>query len=573
MVAQLRIAQPDYHGRFIAYVDGVLAGDIVACRFVRLACERHVRDAERAATEPDYPYYFEPWFVHDVCAFYELCPHVKGIWDRATLTAEPWICFVLGSVFGWRRRSDGMRRFDTVYLEVARKNAKSAISSVVALYTATCEGEVGPEIRTAATTGDQARIVFDVARRMAERLPQLREAFGLVPLKNEIRIRTNGGDIKPINAKASTQDGLNPHCAVLDELHAHPDRDLFDVLRSARGARRNPLSWYITTAGYNVHGVAYEQRRTVTQILEQVIELDHYFGIVYTFDQEDVDEERWFDSDVWPKANPNYNVSVQPREFEGYAQEARASAEAFAEFRTKRLNIWGGAKTAWIAPADWSACDGEVDVAALRNVPCYMGMDLASTSDTASVARVWRVDDRVYVRVRFYVPEARIRERVERYSVPYDAWARTSALIATPGNVIDYAAIERDIKNDLAELEVIEIAYDEWNSYDLVNRLSEDGAPMIGFRQGPISYNEPMRQLEIAIASQRIAHGGDPVLAWQASNVIARRDVNDNMAPDKKNSLEKIDGMCALLMAFGRLLVNEGADWLDIPEDYEVLMI
>ena len=261
----------DYVAEAVAHARAAVEGTRVAGRLEVAACRRFLRDIERANVETC-PFYFDEVEAAKPCAFAENLPHVEGHWEKGDgrLVLEPWQCFILVNVFGFRRRSDGLRRYNTAYIEVARKNGKSALSAVVALYCLTCEQEVGPKVYCAATTGDQARIVFDVAKKMTERTTPLREYFGIEPYAHVLYCGANGGSLQAINAKASTQDGLNPHLSIIDELHAHKDRALFDVLRSARGARKNPLSWYITTAGYNLESVAYEQRELVVKILDGI---------------------------------------------------------------------------------------------------------------------------------------------------------------------------------------------------------------------------------------------------------------------------------------------------------------
>jgi phage terminase large subunit-like protein len=524
-------------------------------RWVRLAAQRHLRDWKRSRRRnlPRWDYYFEKAEVNRVCGFVEELPHVEGEWDTPTLTLEPWQVFLLGVVFGWRRYSDDKRRFNTAYVELARKNGKSFLSSAVALYCLCCEDEPGPQVKTAATTGDQARIVFDVAKKVVSHhtMGEFRAYFGLEGMANAVTCSASGGSIRPINAKASTQDGLNPHLAIIDELHAHKDRALFDVLKSARGARKNPLSWYITTAGYNVEGVCYEQRRLVTQILEGVVPgMDHYFGIIWTLDKGD-DE---FDPKVWPKANPNFGVSVSPEEFAGYADEARLSPDSHAEFRTKRCNIWTSARDGWVNIDLWRRNTGEVDLDELEDVPAFLAADLASTTDMASVRLVWLVGDRVKTWGRYYLPEEAVEPRTMRGNVPYQRWAAEGRVIPTPGGVIDYAYIERDIKALCERFNVRELIFDPWNAKDLIQRLQEAGFPVIEFPQSVARFNSPMKELERRYRVGLLDHGNDPVLTWNASNLVSWTDPNGNVKPDKKRSPEKIDGMVTLIMALDRAL-------------------
>lgn len=530
-------------------------------KWERLACKRFLDDLKRAKRK-DCSFYYSPEWAKKACSFIELLPHVEGDWKNPLIVLESWQVFQLVNIFGWRKKKDNTRRYDTVYIEVARKNAKSTLSSGIALFCFLYENETGPQVKCAATTGDQARIVFDVARKMVDKRPQLKSALMIETYKDSIICLRNGGSIKPINSKASTQDGLNPHCSILDELHAHSSRALFDVLRSARGARKNPLSLYITTAGYDTNGVCYEQHSYVKKILESVIQDDSYFGMIYSVDIGD----NPLDPTVWRKANPNYGVSVNPDELANYAAQAKILPRVLAEFLIKRCNYWTSAKNSYINMLAWQKCVGKVELETLKDVPCYGGLDLARVSDLAAWALTWKVGEQVKTYVRCYIPEARLIEMNEKKTLPYQQWVDEGWLVVTPGDVTDYAWIEKDIRDALDTYNIQAIAYDPWNATDLVNRLVEYGAPMMIFRQGFQSYNPPMKEIERLVLSKLIEHGGNPVLAWCVSNMIARLDPNQNLAPDKAKSADKIDAIVALLMALGAMLSGAEAEG---PSVYE----
>jgi phage terminase large subunit-like protein len=553
---------PDYAAAAQAYARDVLAGKIQACKWVKLACRRHLEDLGRAS-----PFLYDEAEAAKVCEFAELLPHIEGTWDTPTIKLEPWQIFCLSVIFGWRRKSDGGRRFSKVYFEVARKNAKSTLAAVVSLYCFCYEGEPAPYIFVGATTGAQAQKVFHPARMMATKTHALREAFGLEVWAKSIT-EPGGGYIQPINSKGSTQDGHNPHLAVLDELHAHKDRALYDVLDSAMGARRNPLMWIITTAGFDTQGVCYEQRSYATKVLEAVLEADHFFAIIYTLDDADASTgakaDDPFDPRVWIKANPNLGVSVTLSSMESAAKEAQAQPGKLGEFQTKRLNVWTSASKGHVNVAKWKACKGPVDLEALRSVPCWAGYDLGSTSDLTSFRMIWWLDGRLKTWGTRYLPEAAVEPRTTRNSVPYARWRNTMFmgypyLTVTPGDVTDYAWIERDIRWALANFNVQAIGFDSWNSQDLNNRLMADGAPLRQVRQGHASLAGPMKELDRLYLSGLLDHGGDEVLAWCASNVVARRDHNDNLVPSKVNSSEKIDDYAALLNAMAVSLAEKPA--------------
>jgi len=544
-------AEPDrdYTATARAYARNVLAGRVVACKWVRLACQRHLDDLARAKADPGWGFVFSPWHARDVCDFAEKLPHIEGRWATPTIRLEPWQVFCLCVIFGWRRRGDGGRRFSKVYWEVARKNAKSTLAAVVTLYCFTCEGELAPHVLIGATTGAQAQKVFHPARMMVAQTPALAEAFGVQVWAKSLTER-GGGYVQTINSKGSTQDGHNPHLGVLDELHAHKDRALYDVIDSAFGARSNPLLWVITTAGFDTNGVCYEQRSFVAKMLEGIVVADHYFGVIFTLDEGDDP----LDPTVWIKANPNLGVSVHLANMQAAATEARSQPGKMPEFATKRCNVWTSARAGHINVLRWRECNGAVDLEQLRNVPCWAGLDLGATSDLTSLRLIWWLDGRLKTWGTRYLPEAAVEPRTTRNSVPYARWVAQDfmgrpLITVTPGDVTDYTYVERDIRWALAEFRILAIGFDPWNSQDLVNRLTEDGAPMVAVRQGAASLSGPMKELDRAYLSGLLDHGGDEVLAWCASNVVPRPDHNENLAPSTRLSMEKIDDYVAMLNA------------------------
>jgi phage terminase large subunit-like protein len=527
------------------------------CKWVRKAAQRFIGDLKRAGSK-GCAFGFDTWEANNVCDFIEKLPHVEGSWSTKTITLEPAQIFILANVFGFRRRENGSRRFTDTYIEMARKSAKSTLTAGVALYCLTSEDENGPQVVIGATTGSQALKVFTPARNMVERTRALREAFNIKAWAHSISCEDNDGYIQPINAKSSTQDGWNPHVGILDELHAHKDRGLHDVIKSSFGARRNPLMWRITTAGYNSLGVCFEQHQLVEKILDGIFSADHYFGIIFTLD--DGDDE--FDEHVWIKANPMLGITPSLASMRDYAKEAKQSPDSRGEFLTKRLNRWTTAHKGWINMEQWKHCSRKtepIDISEmLLSTECYGGLDLAATSDITAFVLIWLIEGRLKIRGRYYLPEETVKPRTERGNVPYQTWVAQGFLTLTPGNVFDDEFVQRDIEAALKQFKVKEIAFDPWNATSLVNRLQSSGAPMVEFRQGPKSYHPAMQDFEKLLKAGRIDHNNNPVLTWAASNLVVRRDANMNMAPDKKNSLEKIDPMVALLMALGRQSVSQG---------------
>lgn len=555
-----RPQQGDYVAVAIAYAEDAVA-DRKRTRYnkwVRLAAKRFLDDLKVAQRKRPL-FHWSAGQANGACEFIEALPHVEGDWGADNLIRlEPAQVFFICNLFGFRR-ADGTRRFTTALFAVARKNAKSTLAAAILLYCFCCEYETGPQILSAATTGDQARIVWGVAKRVVQKLAELRETFSLEALANTIVRYEVGGVFKPINAKASTQDGLNPSALCFDELHAHKTRDLYDVLRSAAGARKNPLFLYTTTEGFENPGPWPEVRQFAFQVLERVVDADHFLALYYAVDEEDDD----FDETKWIKANPLLGVSVTLEKLREYAVEAKQQPGALAEFQIKRLNRRAASGEGWINLHRWRKCAGTVDLEFLQGKRCFAALDLASTMDMNSWRLVWHVDGVFYTWGRYWVPAAAVAQRNERGTVRYAPWVQAGWITQTEGDVADYSVIRRDILADWERFQPIEVAYDIWNASQLANELTEAGVTLVQFIQGPKSYNPAMQALERAYLDGKLVHDGNPVLTWNAANLVARRDANMNMAPDRKNSAGKIDGICALLMATGRaaLSVTEKSFW------------
>jgi phage terminase large subunit-like protein len=547
----------DYVSIAIAYAEEAIADRKLEKfgKWIRLAAKRFIADLKRAQKARP-PFLWSAEQANQACEFIEMLPHVEGDWGGENLIKlEPSQVFFVVNLFGFRRE-DGTRRFTTALFAVARKNAKSTLAATILLYCFCCEHETGPQILSAATTGDQARIVWGVAKRMVDKVTDLRDAFTLEAYANAIARYEVGGTFKPINAKASTQDGLNPSALCFDELHAHKTRDLYDVLRSAAGARKNPLFLYTTTEGYENPGPWAEVRSFAFQVLEEIVDADHFLAVYYALDEEDSD----FDETKWIKANPLLGVSVTLQKLREYAKEAKQQPGALAEFQIKRLNRRASSSDGWINLVKWRKCGGEVDLEALSDFPCWAGMDLASTTDMTAFRLVWLVGDEFVTWGRYWVPDAAIAQRNERGTVRYSPWVQSGFITQTEGDVSDYSVIRRQIVEDWERFKPLEVAFDPWNSTQLVNELQEAGLNMVQFIQGPKSFNPAMQALERAYTSKKLRHGNNPVLTWNAANIVARRDANMNMAPDKKRSADKIDGLVALLMALGRAVLHQQKD-------------
>lgn len=551
----------DYVGIACAFAHHALKDKKTTGKYIRLAAKRFLSDLKCSRK----PWVFSEPHAVQACAFIECLPHIEGEWESPNITLHPAHVFMIVQTFGFRRRSDGHRRFTTVVYASGRKSAKSTIASGIGLYCLAVEGGNGPQVVSAATTGAQARIVWSVAKKMVEKEHDLREYYNVEPFANSIACWSNGGSFRPINAKASTQDGLNPSCVILDELHAHKNHDLLNVLRSAAGGRAAPLFLYLTTEGYETPGPWPEEREFGKKLLEGAVKADHVLFLYFAVDDEDDD----FDETAWKKANPLWDVNPYlVAEIKKAREEAKAKPGAAAEYRIKRLNRPSSAADTAIDLRRWNRCKGIVDIEALRGVPCWAAIDLASTRDMCSIAIVWRLPDgRALTHVEYFVPDSAVAQRTDRNTVPYAAWVEAGLITQTEGDCTDYRVIEERIRW-WNEYGVTEWAYDPWNATDLVNRLTEDDIPMIAFRQGAQSYNSAWGELERLYLAGLLEHGGNPVLRWNASNLVLRQDENENKTPSKKRSSDKIDGICCVMMALG---ISQAADKRSVYETRGVL--
>lgn len=540
------------------YIADVMAGRVTVCRWALLAVQRHVHDlqhgAERGLT-------FDAAAGQHALDFFGFLKHSKGEWAGQTVLLEPWQQFILWVIFGWKR-ADGSRRFNTAYEEVARKNGKSTIAAGVGLYLLVADDEGGAEVYAAATKRDQAKITHSEATRMVQASPFLRKRVKV--FRDNLHIEGTASKFEPLGADADTLDGLNIHGAIIDELHAHKNRDLYDVLETATGSRRQPLIFSITTAGFNRQSLCFQMHEYAIHVLEGFdradgIKDDSFFGIIFTLDEGD----DWEDESVWIKANPNLNVSKKLDNLREKARKAKQMPSALNAFLRLELNIWTQAETKWIAREHWDACGKAVDANGLRGRTVYGGLDLSSTTDITALILAFPPEtdeDDFQVLCRFWIPEESMHERTKRDRVPYEAWVRQGYITATPGNVIDYDFILAQIDEDAQVYDLEEIAFDRWGSTKIIQEIEERELVCVQFGQGFASMSPPTKELEKLILSHRLAHGNNPVLTWMADNLVVLEDPAGNIKPDKERSSERIDGMVALVMALARAVIHGGED-------------
>lgn len=533
------------------YAWGVRRGEIVACRYVRLAVERHFRDLETAGGRG---LWFDRKAAEHAIGFFRFLCHSKGEWAGQELRLEPWQQFIIWVLFGWKRE-DGTRRFRKAHLEVGRKNGKTTVGGGIGLYLMVADGEGGAEVYSAATKRDQAKLCHDEATRMVQASPALKSRITV--FRNNLHIAGTASKFEPLGRDSKSTDGLNIHGLIKDEVHEWKDRDFNAKLDTAQGARRQPLSLSITTAGSSRVSICYEERELGIKVLEGLEENDALFCIIFTLD----DGDDWEDEAAWAKANPNLGVSVKLDYLRQQVAEAKAKPSMLNQVLRYHFNIWTQAEQRWLSPDAWAACGAwPVEVERLSGRVCYAGLDLSSTIDLAAAALVFppaEEGEPYQALVRLFCPKDNIALRSKRDRVPYEAWERAGLLIATPGAAIDYGFIRKQINDDAARFEVKEIAYDRWGAAKLRQELEDDGHTMIEFGQGFASMSAPTKELERLVIAGQLAHGNNPALAWMAANLVILTDPAGNIKPDKSKSIEKIDGMVALIMALARALVHQ----------------
>jgi phage terminase large subunit-like protein len=469
--------------------------------------------------------------------------HVKGEWAGQPIVLAPWQRRdIINPLFN-TRRADGLRQYRTCYVEIPRKQGKSTLASALALFLLYADGEPGADIVSAAADRQQAAIVFDAARQMVEADPVLR-ALTLI-YRRELVVPSTGSSYKVISSEAYSKHGLHLSAAIVDELHAHESRDLVDVLQTSMGARRQPVLFAITTAGYDRTSVCWQLHEHAVKVRDGVIPDESFLPVLYGAQLED----DWTDPEVWKRANPGFGVTIKRDYLEQECRRAREMPAYENAFKRLHLNIWTESETRWLPMERWDACGAAVEPAGLRGRPCFVGVDLSSTRDLSALVALFPDPAGGYdVLADFWLPQDMLPDRVRRHGV-FEAWASAGHLRVTEGNVIDHDAIERRIR-ELGELYRVEsIGIDPWNATQMLARLQADSLPAVPVQQTIGNLTAATKALEALVLQGKLRHGGHPILRWCASNVTVEIDHNENVKPSKKKSSERIDGISALVNA------------------------
>lgn len=559
--------------RALDWVDDILSNRVPSCRRVKLACKRFRKDLKRSGSEA-FPYVFDAEAAEHMCAFMEALPHIEGAWAARgeTIRLAGWQAFLIIQIGGWRHMDTGLRRFRTVYIEVPRKNGKSTLLAGVGLYFLTVDDEPGAKVYSAASSSDQAREVFDRARAIAlADMPDgttLDARLGLSVEQHKIKTGDVAAVFRPVASQTKSKDGKNPHCAIIDELHEHEKRDVWDSMASALGAREQPLLIAITTAGHNTAGICYEQRKYVQRILDGVFEDESFLGLIFEADEGDDPGDEL----TWAKANPSLGAAKSLQYMRDEWKKASASPAARGEFLRKHLDIWTSVGAAAIDMDAWRAGEAlAVPLVAMAGRKAYIGVDLATRLDPSSVV-LHVPDDRLH---RFYSWHFLPQKIVDAPGNEHLwGWVRDGHMFTTPGAELDLHIVESLVLQlagcgdgswgwaDLPQFDVESVIYDAQFAAQMAATWEAKGLTAIELRTRAANMNEPFQKLIAAVEDGRAVNDGNPVLSWMAGNTLMKQvQGGDYIFPAKLGPEDKIDGIVAACNAMWPVLqVDEDND-------------
>lgn len=541
-----------YKDKALSYIQRVMSGERTAGELERLAVERHLHDLE-CATEMGI--YFDEKAAKAPLAFCQFIKHYEGEWAGQEFIPEDWQCFILWCIFGWKTKG-GVRRFKYADVEVPRKNGKTFLAAVIALFMLVMDGEAGAQVYSAAVDEKQAAICWNAAGMMVQQSSTLSKYVKL--WKTSIAYEKTASSYKPLSKETKNKDGLSPHCAICDEMHAWPTDDIYNLITSGMGARKQPLVFSITTAGFDMSLPYFNMRRHYIDILKGVVKDENTFVIIYCPDKDD----DWKDPGVWKKASPNLGVSVYEEFMQMEFERALSRGGSWeVNFKTKNLNLWVDAPDVWIQDEKVAKCDYGTQDEDLIGQECYAGLDLASHVDINALALYFPNLERPAFRFYFWIPEGKVMQKEDR--VDYRQWAKEGWINVTPGDVIDIDIMVLDLSNILKKYDVKVVGFDPAKAYHgVIQGLQREGFDNVldEFSQGIQNMSEPTKKIEADVTAGAIDLMKNPVIRWMFRNVVVYRDGNDNIKMDKRRSLEKIDGCVAMANAYGEYMSKDATE-------------
>lgn len=523
------------------YAHDVLEGRIVTGENVKLAVNRFFDLLERDDVK------FMEGKADDVILFFTLLKHSTGKHAGKPFVLEPWQCFVIACVYGFYTL-EGYRLINTVYIEMARKQGKTAFAAGLGLYHLTGDNEANAEVDLAANSKDQAKIAFIMSTNFTKSLDPKRKY--LTVYRDSILFKSTLSSMRVLAADETKLDGFNASMYILDEFHAAKNSGLRDVLQSSQGMRDNPLEVIITTAGFNKLGPCYEMRTMCTEVLRGLKKDDNLFALIFSLDEGD----DWKDESVWIKSNPNLGITVRPDFIRKQIQKAVNSASTEVGIKTKNMNMWCDSETTWIPEHYILSCSKDINFDDFKDCDCYAGVDLSSTSDLTAVSFMLIRDEKYYWKTKYYLPEMALKEK--RLKETYSEWRRQGFLTITPGNVVDYDYILNDIMDVAKIVNIQAVAYDAWNATQFVINATDAGLPMEQYSQMLGNFNKPTKEMERLLLSEQAVVDNNVINRHCFRNVVMARDRNGNTKPSKQFEEKKIDGVIAMLEALGVYLAS-----------------
>lgn len=535
------------------YAVAVVEKREVAGELVTMACERHLRDLENGA---DRGLYFDCEAASAIGRFAKLLHHTKGPFAGKPLALEPWQMFRHGSVFGWKRRDTGKRRFKSTFHQVGKKNGKTTDTTVPMLFTQLLDGEGTPEAYCAALNSKQAGILFKEIKRTIKASPYVRPFFDI--LRHEVLLPAADGSITCLTRDSDSSDGINPSFLARDELHRWVDREFAETIVESMIARDQWIDWVITTAGQNRKSICGELRGYAESVIRGKVIDDDFFAYVA---EPPIDCDP-LDPRAWKMGNPNLGVSKSLEAMEKAAKKATNIQATMPNFRRFHLNLWTAGAQSWIGSEAWDtdAAAAPIDIAALRGLPAWAAIDLSETTDLTAICVAVPVGEIVYLIVYSFLPSGPkgfiVRAQTEKRE--YVGWRDMGWLEVHHGGTIDQGEIVDRLKWVREFFDLREVAFDPWRMQYLASELEQKGFPMVEHRQGYASMSNPMKRVEELVAQGRIRHGGNPVLEWAVTNVHRTKDAGGNVKPDKSKATGRIDPAVAMIMAVGRAAAGQG---------------
>ena len=533
------------------YAREVVKGKIITCKLTQLACQRFLDDLKRKASE--FEYKFNQDRAERACRFIELLPHVKGKWSGGNITLQPWQCFIVCNLFGWEHRKTQLRRFRRAFIYIPRKNGKTTFAAGVGLLMLTVEAEPGAEVYCGAASEDQANEVFRPAKAMAEKAEGFQDTFGVQTMKSSIFREEGLSFFKKLIGKPG--EGQSPYCAIHDEFHEHATSEQVDSMDTGMGARQEPLQLIITTAGTDTSSPCKEFDDFSRKVLEKTLEDERLFALHYTVDETD----DWEDFETWKKANPNLGVSVSEDYLRGKLNEAKQRVSQQNTVRTKHLNQWMNAGSAWMNMSIFHQCEeSRLELEDFKGEPCWVGVDLASKIDITARIMLFYRNGLWYVFGRYYLPEDTVQLPENDH---YRRWVQEGWITETDGARTDFHRVEEDLREDCETYPIKELAFDPKEASYLVQNIQDwANFECVEIPQGPAHMSEPMKELEAIIYDNNVRTNGDPVLSWMMSNVVKKQSKSGPVKyyyPSKERDQNKIDGVVAWIMALGRAVTYE----------------